>query len=307
MHNDADIIQLDSSVLQSNVSLSHSNADLIVSLASSGETLTLAGFLAADETTNRNMSLLFSNGAIWNMAYILDVKLFLKDSGLQLSGTFTAGNDSITGTYAANYIYGDAGNDVIDGKNGNDWIDGGAGNDSLTGGSGVDTFRFGAGSGLDVIKDSASLVASDRVQLDFTTGINNLTVEVLAGSNEIKIGRHDAAGTVTDSVRVNNALGHLVDINGNEISVDSTSLLQLVNKQLSNRIITLSRNTSYDGYVALSAADVLGNGLSDAEKSRWKITAATQQSGHFGIDKSDVDGDGNNTEESSFFVREFLE
>jgi Ca2+-binding RTX toxin-like protein len=300
-HDDADIIQFDSSFLQSNISLSHSNADLVVSLANSGEKLTLAGFLAEDETNKRNISLSFSNGVVWNIAYI-ERGLFRKDSGLQLSGTATADNDLITGTSAANYIYGDAGNDTIDGKSGNDWIDGGAGNDILTGGSGSDTFRFGAGSGQDVIKDNAAAIVSDRVRLDFTTGISDLTVEVLASTNELKIGRHDAAGAITDSVKVNKALGNLVDIQGSDLMIESSSLLQMINGQLANSTITLANNETGDRYVIFSAVDLLGNNLSNIEKSRWQITGATKLSGAFGV--ADLDGNGS-AEEGFALIEDF--
>ncbi len=46
-----------------------------------------------------------------------------------------AGNDTITGSYCADKLYGDDGNDYIDGYAGADYIDGGAGNDTINGGS----------------------------------------------------------------------------------------------------------------------------------------------------------------------------
>ncbi|HSC74691.1 MAG TPA: hypothetical protein VLB90_00455 [Pseudomonadales bacterium] len=300
-HDDADIIQFDNSVPENGITLTHRNEDLIIGIQNSGETLTLAGFLTDDGKNDRNITLSFSNGVTRDMAYI-ERELFRKDSGLALYGTATAANNIISGNSSPNYLYGDADNDIIDGKNGNDWIDGGAGNDSLTGGFGIDTFRFGSGSGYDVINDNAASVASDRIRLDFTTGISDLTIEVLADTNELKIGRHDATGVVTDSVRVNKTLGHFWDINNHDVTIDSSPLLQLVNEQLESSLVTLTRNMLQDDYVVLSAGDLLGARLVNEEKSRWQITAAQQLSGNLGLDTADADMDGNTNDQSFLFV-----
>jgi serralysin len=56
------------------------------------------------------------------------------------------GNDSITGSVNADYLYGDDGDDTINGSAGNDQIVGGAGSDVLNGGAGDDQIHGGAGS-----------------------------------------------------------------------------------------------------------------------------------------------------------------
>ncbi len=55
------------------------------------------------------------------------------------------GNDSVTGTSAANQLYGNGGNDTLDGAFGNDVLAGGDGNDTLIGLKGSDTLDGGAG------------------------------------------------------------------------------------------------------------------------------------------------------------------
>lgn len=52
----------------------------------------------------------------------------------------SSGNDTVTGTAAADSLNGLAGNDTLTGLAGNDTLDGGAGADKLTGGSGDDTY-----------------------------------------------------------------------------------------------------------------------------------------------------------------------
>lgn len=61
----------------------------------------------------------------------------------------TAGNDTITGTAANDYIMGEGGDDRIDGGAGSDQLYGGDGNDFLKGGAGIDKL-FG-GEGNDVL------------------------------------------------------------------------------------------------------------------------------------------------------------
>jgi hypothetical protein len=56
-----------------------------------------------------------------------------------------SGNDSITGSTAANDLDGGTGNDSISGGSGNDAVDGGIGNDSLVGGVGDDVIDGGTG------------------------------------------------------------------------------------------------------------------------------------------------------------------
>lgn len=55
-----------------------------------------------------------------------------------------AGNDTITGGNANDFLVGGGGDDTQSGMNGNDSFIGGGGNDMLTGGAGADTFIFAA-------------------------------------------------------------------------------------------------------------------------------------------------------------------
>lgn len=63
------------------------------------------------------------------------------------------GNDTMNGNDGADVIYGGNGNDTIDGGAGGDVIKGDKGNDTLTGGGGFDLFNFAKGDGQDTITD----------------------------------------------------------------------------------------------------------------------------------------------------------
>jgi Ca2+-binding RTX toxin-like protein len=214
-------------------------------------------------------------------------------------------NLHITGDGEHNIIYGKNGDDLINAGNGNDWIDGGAGNDVLTGGDGTDTYFLAAGSGNDIVNDDDGSVSSDKVMVDVSAGLGDLSIEVLADNNTLKIGHHNTSGTVTDSIQVSNTLSQLVDADGNNITVDSASLLQVAQQQLASRVITLTRDTTADNYALFTASDLLGNSFSEAEKSRWLISEATPLASNFGTDVADADNDGDKTDPAFFFVENF--
>jgi Ca2+-binding RTX toxin-like protein len=180
-------------------------------------------------------------------------------------------------------------------------ISGKTGNDLLTGNGGNDIFLLGAGFGHDWIDDGEAAVRLDQIRLDESIAIGDLTIQLLDASGELSIGLHDASGTVTDSVRVNQALGALTDFNGDDISVGAFSLLELVNHELTNHTISLMRHATDPRGTFFAAADVLSNNFSDEEKSRWQITGATKLSGAFGT--VDIDGDGD-TEEAFLFLED---
>lgn len=115
-----------------------------------------------------------------------------------------AGNSTLTGNELANVVVGNAGNDLLsgwtgddtlDGRNGNDVLLGGAGNDILIGGMRHDSLTCSWGHDAFVI-DSADLAASADVILDFTQGVDTISLDMTG------TGLFDglAAGAVPDSV-----------------------------------------------------------------------------------------------------------
>ena len=82
-----------------------------------------------------------------------------------------SGNDTFTGSSAADFLSGLNGNDTINGAGGDDVIQGGKGNDALTGGGGLDFFVFAKGDGKDTISDfnadDLNLVEHDYIGAKF--------------------------------------------------------------------------------------------------------------------------------------------
>jgi Ca2+-binding RTX toxin-like protein len=89
-----------------------------------------------------------------------------------------AGNDTLSGNAAANYIWGGPGNDVLAGGDGNDSLAGDDGNDSLDGGAGIDDFSADAGDDTVLMQDTVAEFAvcgdgNDSVTADRTDVVDS--------------------------------------------------------------------------------------------------------------------------------------
>jgi trimeric autotransporter adhesin len=132
----------------------------------------------------------FANGTVWSRAE-------LQARHLASAG---AGADSITGFSTDDVINGQAGNDQLRGGGGNDVLTGGAGNDLLWGDGGDDTFRFGAGQGVDDIRDSSGI---NRIELD--PGITPADITLVRTSSRVNVNRSTAATSDSLVLLINGA------------------------------------------------------------------------------------------------------
>ena len=99
-----------------------------------------------------------------------------------------SGNDTISGTGAANSLDGGAGNDtllglggidILTGGLGNDTLIGGAGNDVLSGGLGNDTFSYTFGDGADTVAGGAG---TDTLNITGTADVGNVLDVIFDGT-----------------------------------------------------------------------------------------------------------------------------
>ncbi len=173
--NAVDVLKLDG-IGMDDVKLSVQGRNLIVTILSTGETITVANqFLRAGSGIE---SILFSNGKSVDAAGIAEA---IAKGGLlvtpanEIVGTDQA--DMIDGTDGVDHIKGLGGDDTINAGAGEDIIEAGAGLDTVWGGEGADIFVFGAGSGYDYIIDfqpgidmiqlGTSVVADGKSPLDY--------------------------------------------------------------------------------------------------------------------------------------------
>ncbi|MBB2791698.1 UNVERIFIED_ORG: Ca2+-binding RTX toxin-like protein [Rhizobium pisi] len=110
------------------ITLATSGDDLVITISSTGETVTVAGHFASQTGSTGIESIVFASGTVWDKAAIIE----------------RIANPLINGT---------TGDDTLQGTSGNDVLHGGLGNDHLLGGVGSDDYLYAAGDGSDNIDD----------------------------------------------------------------------------------------------------------------------------------------------------------
>ncbi|MCP4979037.1 MAG: tandem-95 repeat protein, partial [Gammaproteobacteria bacterium] len=164
-----DRVQFGAGIAQGDVSFSNIGDDLVVTLISSGETLTLERYLGGNHYYHIE-ELVFEDDSVLSRA---DVQQIL------VGGQGTTGDDIITGT------------------NGDDLILGGEGNDELHGEGGDDTYLFRAGDGQDIIQENG-FGTFDRISVEgYEAGeiifgrqapeSNNLIISFTGSSDQITV------------------------------------------------------------------------------------------------------------------------
>lgn len=178
-----DAIRIGAGVQPSDLTLTISGVDLVLSINGTSDKLSVYRFFY-QYPGNQVEQIEFAEGTIWDMATIRSKASHITnehdlafgsndgDDISSVSGDDTvyarAGNDTINGGVGNDSLHGEDGNDFIQGGserdslyggNGDDTLDGGSGDDYLVGGAGIDTYLFGKGSGHDQIATDASSTA----------------------------------------------------------------------------------------------------------------------------------------------------
>lgn len=157
----------------------YSNNNAVLTITSTGETLTIENFSGFVETQKTILS--FNNDV--KMRFDSEGSPFLNVAGTDLDDTITAflansvvnglsGNDTLIGTSGKDTLYGGEGKDILNGCEDDDYLDGGDGND---------TYIYGSGFGNDVINDADGI---NKIKL---IGLNaaDLTVNRVDENNDI--------------------------------------------------------------------------------------------------------------------------
>ncbi|WP_407155060.1 calcium-binding protein [Bradyrhizobium sp. STM 3557] len=162
----------------SDIALRRSGNDLLVTILSTNETITvLAQFNDSASAPGNGLEYIeFANGDQWGRETIRSI--VDSNSPFIVGGN---GNDHLVGSAVNQNIYGEAGDDTIDGQGGSDLLYGGLGNDTLVlsvsnagdlvtidGGVGVDTLDlsdFGAAAWVDLVTNGAEVRTTDQSSL----------------------------------------------------------------------------------------------------------------------------------------------
>ena len=190
-----DTIALSGGLLPSEVSLSRTGDNLVLSIIGTTDKLTVQLYFNQDANGPYVVDeIRFENGTTWDVAtvktlvqqatagndylygYATDDVLDGQDGNDYLYGK--AGNDTLSGGAGSDQVHGEDGNDSLDGGAGNDYLYGGNGNDTLVGGSNNDTLYGG--------NDNDLLVG----------GAGNDYLSGDAGSDTYVFGRGDGQDTI---------------------------------------------------------------------------------------------------------------
>ncbi|WP_323000750.1 calcium-binding protein [Denitromonas sp.] len=210
-----DVIALSGGLLPSEVSLSRTGDNLVLSIIGTTDKLTVQSYFNQDAAGPYVVDQIrFENGTIWD---VTKVKLLVSQGTLgddQMYGSVgddvldgLDGNDSLYGKAGNDTLIGGAGNDSLQGEDGEDILDGGAGNDYLTGGNGSDSLDGGAGAdhltggnGNDNLiggADNDYLYGGNDDDV-LTGGAGNDYLSGDAGSDTYVFGRGDGQDTVSN-------------------------------------------------------------------------------------------------------------
>lgn len=169
--------------------LARSGANLTVTIAQTGEVLTVQNRFATTGGMAGIEAIEFSDGVVTRV---------LQDQVALFATTGTAAAEGLVGTIYADSLSGLSGNDTLTGNDGNDILTGGVGVDSLAGGNGSDRYVWAKGDGNDTINDAgASLVETDHlvlvdvsssdVHLTGANGSANLVIRIVSTGELITV------------------------------------------------------------------------------------------------------------------------
>ncbi|OYQ04864.1 hypothetical protein B7R79_01310 [Ralstonia solanacearum] len=222
--NKLNVIQFKDGVSPSEVVVTRSGSDLVLSIAGTTDKITASMAFYWDDTANPYnpiQQVKFSDGTTWDLATIKAKALIGDDSAQTLVGYTEAdtinalggndnvygqggddvldggaGNDTLYGGEGNDILRGGADNDNLYGGNGNDVLDGGTGNDTLSGEGGNDTYLFGKGDGQDFIYSDYDTSANKLNVIQFKDGVSPSEVVVTRSGSDLVL---SIAGT-TDKI-----------------------------------------------------------------------------------------------------------
>ncbi|KXS47899.1 MAG: calcium binding hemolysin protein, partial [Marinobacter sp. T13-3] len=229
-----DILRFLDSIESSDVKATRSNSNLLLTVLSTGEVITVQSYFYDDGAGGYALDTIeFSDGTVWDIDTVKDLVQQSTEGADQLYGYAgedildgAGGNDNLYGASGDDVLSGGNGDDRVDGQDGNDLLEGGHGRDHLYGGNGEDTlyggqgadrlrgdqgddvYRFSKGDGADRIYDAEG---QDRIEF---VDVASSEVVVRREGDHLRITVPDAG----DSVLIE----HQFD--GTDIAAQSSSM-----------------------------------------------------------------------------------
>ncbi|MDC7827620.1 calcium-binding protein, partial [Pseudomonas sp. BLCC-B13] len=139
-----DAIEFAADIAPSDIQITRSGDNLILSLVGSTDKVTVTNYFDKDgASTYKLEEIRFADGTTWSIDKVKELALLGTAGNDNLRGYATA--DQINAGAGNDYLYGAAGNDQLNGELGDDRVYGEDGNDLLLGAEGADTLYGGNG------------------------------------------------------------------------------------------------------------------------------------------------------------------
>ena len=192
-----DVIQFDADIAVADITVTRSGDNLILTLAATGDKLTVANYFNTDATGLYKVELIkFADGTTWDVAKVKELSLLGSAANDMLTGYATV--DTIDGLDGNDYVYGRAGNDALNGGDGSDRVSGEDGKDSLSGGAGINYLYGGnADDNLNGGEDNDFLYG-DAGNDSLQGGLGNDTLSGGTGSDVYLFGKNSGNDTVNN-------------------------------------------------------------------------------------------------------------
>ena len=241
----ADTVQLAPGILSSDVALTRSGDDLVVTLNGGADQLTIAHQFLLPKF--RVEEIQFSDGSVLTSAFLNDPVI----QGTQQS-------DILQGTSGDDVLVGLGGNDQIAGLAGQDTLDGGTGADQLAGGSGNDTYMVEnagdavtefANEGTDTVQSSMSYTLGSNVEHLTLTG--NSTINGTGNELDNLLVGNSAANVLTgglgDDTYVVGSGDRVIELSGEGDDTVMSDVSTTLGSNLENLTIAGSRSLTGSG------------------------------------------------------------
>ena len=222
-----DTVELAVDVFPSEVTITRSGYDLVLTITGTTDRVTVLEFFLAD--TFWIEAVRFADGTVWDAAFLAEA--------VHSRVTGTAGPDVLDGTAADDLLTGFAGDDQLTGLAGDDYLDGGMGIDTMAGGLGDDVYVVDAiGDGVTENLNEGNDTLHSSVTHTLGANVEHLT---LTGPGTI-----DGTGNALDNILTgNSAVNILAGGAGNDTYV--IGMGDTVVEQANEGLDTVQSDQSY--------------------------------------------------------------
>ncbi|WP_165669492.1 calcium-binding protein, partial [Metapseudomonas otitidis] len=204
--NKLDAIEFGAGIAASDILITRSGNDLVLSLSGTADRITVSYYFSYDATTPYTVEeIRFADGTVWNIDTVKQMILLGTTGNDLLIGYAThdrleggEGNDTLYAGNGNDLLLGGNGNDNLNGDAGDDVLIGGQGNDILDGGAGNDTYRFERGWGSDTI-NSYDSTANKLDAIEFGAGIAASDILITRSGNDLVLSLSGTADRITVS------------------------------------------------------------------------------------------------------------